>query len=72
MFINFMVSSKKTFKNVIMDAPNFPVELLDKIRYKWTDVILLNAKNIVQQRLLMCCFNDSVWSRCTPRYLREL
>ena len=28
--------------------------------------------NQVQQRLLMCCLIDSVWSRCTPRYLTEL
>ena len=25
--------------------------------------------NVVRQRLLMCCFTDSVWSRCTPRYV---
>ena len=31
--------------------------------------ILLSARNVVRQRLLMCCFIDSVWSRCTPRYV---
>ena len=24
---------------------------------------------VVRQRLLMCCFIDSVWSSCTPRYV---
>ena len=33
------------------------------------EAILLSARNVVRQRLLMCCFIDSVWSRCTPRYV---
>ena len=33
------------------------------------EAILLSARNVVRQRLLMCCFTDSVWSKCTPRYV---
>ena len=33
------------------------------------EAILLSARNVVRLRLLMCCFTDSVWSRCTPRYV---
>ena len=33
------------------------------------EAILLNARKVVRQRLLMCCFIDSVWSRCAPRYV---
>ena len=49
---------------------NFTVELLD--RNGRIEAILLSAGNVVRQRLLMCCFTDSVWSRCAPRYLTEL
>ena len=33
------------------------------------EAILLSARNVVRQRLLMYCFIDSVRSRCTPRYV---
>ena len=33
------------------------------------EAILLSARNVARQRLLMCCFIDSVWSRYTPRYV---
>ena len=49
-----------------LDATSFSVELLD--RNGQIDAILLSARNVVRQRLLMCCFIDSVCSRCTPRY----
>ena len=52
---------------MVMDATSFSVELLD--RNGQIDVILLSARNVVRRRLLMCCFTDSVWSRCTPRYV---
>ena len=33
------------------------------------EAILLSARNVVRQRLLVCYFFDSVWSRCIPRYV---
>ena len=53
--------------DVIIDATSFSVELLE--RNGRIEAILLSARNVVRQRLLMCCFIDSVWSRCTPRYV---
>ena len=53
--------------DVIMDATSFSVEVLD--RNGRIDEILLSARNVVRQRLLMCCFTGSVWSGCTPRYV---
>ena len=52
--------------DVIIDT-SFSVELLE--RNGRIEAILLSARNVVRQRLLMCCFIDSVWSRCTPRYV---
>ena len=43
------------------------MELLE--RNRWIEAILLSARNVVRHRLLMYCFTDSVWSRCTPRYV---
>ena len=53
--------------DVIIDTTSFFVELLDRNRQ--IDAILLSARDMVRQRLLMCCFIDGVWSRCTPRYI---
>ena len=33
------------------------------------EAIVQSARSVVRQRILMCCFSDSVWSRCTPRYV---
>ena len=49
---------------------NFTVELLD--RNGRIEAIFLSAGNVVRQRLLMCCFTDSVWSRWTARYVTVL
>ena len=59
--------AKIALHDVIMDTTSFSVELLDRNRR--IDVILLNARNIVQQRQQMSYFIDSVLSRCTPRYV---
>ena len=56
--------------DVIMHATNFSMELLD--RTGRIDAILLSARNVVRQRLLVCCFIDSIWSRGTPRYVTYL
>ena len=53
--------------DVIIDATSFSMELLE--RNGRIEAILLSARNVVWQRLLMCCFIDSLWSRCTPRYI---
>ena len=53
--------------DVIIDATSVSMELLE--RNGRIEAILLSARNVVRQRLLMCCFIDSVWSRCTPRYV---
>ena len=50
-----------------LDAASFSVELLE--RNGRIEAILLSARNVVWQRLLMCCFIDGVWSVCTPRYV---
>ena len=52
---------------MIIDTTSFSVELLE--RNGWIEAILPSARNAVRQRLLMCCFIDSVWPRCTPRYV---
>ena len=61
------VALQQSNLDVIMDAASSSVELLH--RNGQIDAILLSARNVVRQRLLMCCFIDSVWSRCTPRYV---
>ena len=63
LFIGYSCESSIAVVNldVIIDTTSFSVELIE--------VILLSARNVVRQRLLMCCFIDSVWSRCTPRYV---
>ena len=53
--------------DVIIDATSFSMELLE--RNGRIEAILLSARNVVRQRLLMYRFTDSVWSRCTPRYV---
>ena len=52
---------------MIVVATSFSVELLE--RNGRIEAILFSARNVVWQRLLMCCFIGSVWSRCTPRYV---
>ena len=52
--------AKIALHDVIMDTTSFSVELLD--RNGWMDVILLSARNIVQQRQQMSYFIDSVLS----------
>ena len=53
--------------DVIIAATSFSMELLE--RNGRIEAILLSARNVVRQRLLICCFIDSVWSRCSPRYV---
>ena len=53
--------------DVIIDATSFSMELSE--RNGRIEAILLSARNVVRQRLLMRRFTDSVWSRCTPRYV---
>ena len=69
LFIGYSCESSIAVVNldVIIDTTSFSVELLE--RNGRIEVILLSARNVVRQRLLMCCFIDSVWSRCTPRYV---
>ena len=50
---------------MIIDATNFAMELTE--RNGRIEAILLSARKVVWQKLLMCCFIDSVWLRCTPR-----
>ena len=51
---------------MIIDVTSFSVELLEGNGR--IEAIFLSARNVVLQRLLVCCFIDSVWSSCTPRY----
>ena len=44
--------------DVIIDATSFSVELLE--RNGRIEAILLSARNVVRQRLLLCCFIDGV------------
>ena len=72
LFIGYSCESSIAVVNldVITDATSSSVELLE--RNGRIEAILLSARNAVRQRILMCCFTDSVWSRCTARYLTRV
>ena len=53
------VALQQSNLDVIIDATSFSMELLE--RNGQIEAILLSARNVVRQRLLMCCFIDSVW-----------
>ena len=69
LFIGYSCESSIAVVNpdVIIDTTSFTVELLE--RNGRIEAILLGARNVVRQRLLICYSIDSVWSRCTPRYV---
>ena len=62
---DFFIGYSCESSTAVIDATSFSMELLE--RNGRIEAILLSARKVVRQRLLMYCFIDSVWSRCTPR-----